>query len=223
MFRRAMDIAMSALILILASPLLLIAGVAIKLSSPGPVFYVAQRVGKGMQPFRLYKLRTMHVAHRGSSITAPGDRRVFPAGRLLRLTKIDELPQLYNVFRGEMSIVGPRPEDPAIVSSHYRDWMKETLEVKPGVTGPGSLFYYAAADMVLDAADTENSYVRLMLPPKLAMDRAYMDRATAWSDLHYAFLTLLAIGCRLFGRSVGPLRKDVDSARRWCGDIPDWA
>src|ERR671923_1545938 len=121
MAKRLIDIVLAGVGLALAAPVLALAALGIRLSSPGPVFYRARRAGRAGSCFTMYKLRTMHQRRPGqaSRITGQDDPRVFPLGALLRRTKIDELPQLFNVLRGDMSIVGPRPEDPAIVARHY--------------------------------------------------------------------------------------------------------
>src|SRR5262245_57148433 len=120
---RLLDVSLSALGLVLLSPLLLLATLVVKCSSPGPIFYRARRVGKNGRLFDVYKFRTMVVDadSRGPRVTGSGDRRVTGMGRFLRNTKIDELPQLFNVLKGDMSLVGPRPEDPHIVKSYSRD------------------------------------------------------------------------------------------------------
>jgi lipopolysaccharide/colanic/teichoic acid biosynthesis glycosyltransferase len=163
----------------------------------------------------------MHVgSDRSSAITAPGDRRVFGFGAVLRRLKIDELPQFWNILTGDISVVGPRPEDPAIVARDYTDWMRETLSVRPGITGPGSVYGYIYGDALLDPADPEASYARDLLPPKLALERAYLDRASLSRDLGYIGLTAWAICAHLLGRPVSLPRADVEAARRWAPQGP---
>src|SRR5438034_1316321 len=134
MVRRLVDVVCAAIALVATAPLLALAAVGIRLASPGAVTYRAERVGRGGRPFIMYKLRTMHARRRSdaSVITGAEDPRVFPLGVWLRRLKIDELPQLVNVLRGEMAIVGPRPEDPAIVSRYYTALGMQTLAVPPG-------------------------------------------------------------------------------------------
>lgn len=216
MAKRLFDIALSGIALILSSPLWLIAAIGIRLSSPGPIFYFATRIGKGGAPFRMAKFRTMTVGTAGQSeITAPGDSRVFPLGHVIRLLKIDELPQLINILRGEMSIVGPRPESDKIVAAHYTDWMRETLAVAPGLTSVGALFGYSYGDELLDPLRPEESYVERMLPAKLALERAYLDRASLLGDLSYMVRTGVAIVLAPFGRQVPPALRDVRAAAQW--------
>lgn len=217
--KRVVDgsVALSALLVL--SPVLAIAALGIKMTSPGPIFYRARRIGKGGTVFSMLKLRTMHVnSDRASAITAPGDRRIFGFGLWLRRLKIDELLQFWNILTGDMSLVGPRPEDPKIVERDYTEWMRETLLVAPGVTGPGSVYGYLYGDALLDAADAEGSYARNLLPPKLALERAYMERAGVLGDLGYILLTAAAILATILGRKLPLPATDVALARRWAPD-----
>jgi lipopolysaccharide/colanic/teichoic acid biosynthesis glycosyltransferase len=209
--KRLFDIGFSLVILVLAAPLMLIAALGVALSSPGPVLYRARRVGRGQTAFIMLKFRTMHRGDGGPVITAQTDSRVFGFGRFLRRTKLDELPQFINVLRGDMSVVGPRPEDPAIVRDHYTDWMLDTLGARPGITSPGALFYYARGEGLIEASDPEGSYATRLLPPKLAVERAYQDRATVLSDLGVIGQTALAI----FGYPVRLSARDIGAATRW--------
>ena len=144
----------------------------------GPLLYRAERVGRGGAPFMLAKFRTMHSGAVGPSLTVRGDPRITTVGRVLRRTKVDELPQVLNVIRGEMTIVGPRPEAPA-----YVDWdnplHRQVFTATPGITGPSQLIHRHEEDVVA----TEDEYRRLILPRKLAVDAAYLERATLRSDL----------------------------------------
>ena len=183
---------MACLALLVLSPLFIFAAVGIMVSSPGPILYRARRVGLYGAPFWLYKFRSMYVSGRAagcaetqpaSRITGANDSRVFRFGALLRRLKIDELPQLLYIVRGEMAFVGPRPEDPWIVEHHYsaEDW--ETLHVFPGLTSPGTIYYYLHAEQFVDSADPENSYIHGPLKTKLAIDRMYLRRASLSADL----------------------------------------
>lgn len=206
---------------ILCAPVLLIAAIGIKLSSPGPIFYRAQRTGKDGKPFSMFKLRTMHVnSDKHSAITAPGDGRIFGFGGLLRKFKLDELPQFWNVFIGDMSIVGPRPEDPKIVAREYNGWMMETLRIRPGLTSPGAVYGYCYGDTLLDPNDAERSYAKRLLPPKLALERGYLERATFTSDLGYCLLTGWAIVAQIRGKGVSIPSEDIDAARKWAPQGP---
>ena len=216
--KRLIDIVLSGVFLVLVSPFLVFAFVGIKLTSPGPVFYTAQRVGKGGAPFSMYKFRTMNVAPKddaGAVITSFGDPRIFKFGALLRKTKIDELPQFLNVLNGDMSVVGPRPEDPKIVTDHYTDWMMETLDVRPGLTSPGAVFYYACGEELIDTADPEGSYVEKLLPLKLAIERGYLARDTVLRDFAVMVRTALAIVREAIGRPLRANADDIAAASDW--------
>lgn len=178
--------------LVVLSPVLALAGALVKLSSRGPVFYRAQRAGRNGQPFTMFKFRTMRVgtASQGA-ITAARDPRVFPVGAVLRRTKVDEIPQLLNVVRGEMALVGPRPEDVEIVQKHYDDFMRESLLVRPGVTGPGSLHYFAdEGRLPEDPADALSFYLDKLLAPKIALDLVFVRNPTLKYELSILIRTL---------------------------------
>ena len=171
----------AAAMLAACSPLLAVAGVAIKLSSRGPVLYRARRAGRGGRPFTMFKLRTMYGDQACvSPITVGRDNRVFPAGQLLRRFKIDELPQLANIAVGQMAFIGPRPEAVSIVEEHYTPFMRESLVVLPGLTSPGSLAYFAGeAKLPDDPAEAKRIYVTQLLPRKIALDLVYV-RSHSW-------------------------------------------
>ena len=210
--KRLLDISSALIVLVLASPLLVIAAIGIKLTSSGPVLYCARRIGRDRRgrprpgPYRgrefiMYKLRTMHVgADAGRMpITAWRDPRVFPWGRFLRATKIDELPQLLNVIRTEMSLVGPRPEAPEVVRAHYRADDVATLQVLPGVTSPGTVYYYTHCEGALGADVAMDVYVKQVLPVKLALDRVYLSNATFLYDVRILLRTMTVIVARSLG------------------------
>ena len=205
MVGRVIDICCSAVALVLLAPVLITAAVGIRLCSKGPALYRAQRVGLGGQPFVMFKLRTMHCrSAAGSSITAADDPRVFAWGRLLRAFKIDELPQLLNVVRGEMSIVGPRPEAVDIVQNHYTPDYLLSLNVRPGLTSPGSICYYTHGEQLLADGDAEQYYVSRLLPIKMAIDLAYLQRATFFSDLVVICRTASVLALKAMGRKHFP-------------------
>jgi lipopolysaccharide/colanic/teichoic acid biosynthesis glycosyltransferase len=221
MAKRLFDIVVALAALAVAAPLILISAIGIKVGSPGPVFYKACRIGRNGAAFNMFKLRTMHLAQGSASpITAPEDNRIFPLGNLLRKLKIDELPQFWNILSGDMSLVGPRPEAAEIVERHYTDWMRETLRIRPGVTSPGALYNYRMADLLLDVADPEGSYARKMLPPKLALERAYMERANFISDLGFLVLTARAIVAHARGNDISLPQADVAAALCWAPEGP---
>jgi len=189
--KRGIDILGGTVAVVLSSPLWLIAVIGIPLASRGPLFYRAMRVGRGGRVFGMYKFRSMHVAGEGtgSAITAPGDPRIFGFGRFLRASKIDELPQVINLLRGDISFVGPRPEDPGIVERFYDDDLRETLSLTPGLTSEGTLYFFDEFEATVSAEDTEQSYADTILRPKLVRDMAYERRATIWTDLSLIFRT----------------------------------
>jgi FlaA1/EpsC-like NDP-sugar epimerase/lipopolysaccharide/colanic/teichoic acid biosynthesis glycosyltransferase len=205
--KRLFDILLSALGLIVTSPLLLLAALAVRLGGRGPVFYRQERVGRGLVPFQMFKFRTMIVdAERcGPGVTVRNDSRVTRVGRLLRETKVDELPQLLNVLRGDMSIVGPRPELARYVRQ-FEPEFRDILRVRPGLTDLATLVYRREAELLDGDADPEAKYVREILPEKLRLARAYVERASFWSDLTLVARTVLALVYpantldRVFGR-----------------------
>jgi lipopolysaccharide/colanic/teichoic acid biosynthesis glycosyltransferase len=193
--KQVVDRTLAVLGLVVASPFLAAAAIGIKISSAGPVLYRAQRAGMGGSPFAMFKLRTMRVGTGDSArITGADDPRVFMVGNLLRRCKLDEVPQLVNVARGEMALVGPRPEDVSIVRDHYDDMMWESLTVLPGLTSPGSLSYFAdEAALPDDPAEAEAVYLSTLLPHKIAMDLVYVRSRTARYDVQIVLRTLLSV------------------------------
>jgi lipopolysaccharide/colanic/teichoic acid biosynthesis glycosyltransferase len=221
MARRLIDVLVAATVVGVASPLLVFVAVAIRLSSPGPVIYRAQRIGLRGRTFTMLKFRTMHhsPSDQRCAITTAHDARVFPLGSLLRRSKIDELPQFLNVLRGEMSIVGPRPEDPAIVASAYGPEHLETLGVLPGLASPGSLFNYTHGESMLDGASAESVYVERLLPVKLALETVYVRRASLLYDLLVicrtaAVIMAIAAGKRRF-REPREMKEAMQVLAQW--------
>lgn len=200
MVKRLFDVIFATLAILLLAPVFLVAAVAIRITSPGPALYQARRTGRGGAEFVMYKFRTMHVVQTSRSvITGANDARVFPVGRILRATKIDELPQLFNVLLGQMSIVGPRPEDPAIVEKYYGPLGHETLTVRPGLASYGSLYNYTHGQLLLDDSDPEKSYIQQLLPIKLALEAVYVRDQSLTTDLRIIARTLFTI----FGMACG--------------------
>lgn len=190
---RPLDLGAAVAGLVLLAPLFAVAAIWVKLDSPGPVFYRARRVGKGEREFRAFKFRSMTVGsdRAGPGITVANDARVTRSGRFLRRTKIDELPQLLNVLRGEMGLVGPRPEDPRYVA-RYTPEQRELLRVRPGMTSPASL-RYRREESVLTGPDWEEAYLGEVLPRKLALDLEYVRSRSSTSDLALVVRTLAAL------------------------------
>ena len=196
MARRLFDLCVAGLGVILASPLLAFAAIGIKLTSRGPLIYPATRVGQNGELFTMYKFRTMKQGDQSSlsAITSEGDARIFPFGRLLRRLKIDELPQLFNIVEGHMSVIGPRPEDPKIVADHYTAQYRETLQVRPGLASPGSLYNYTHGQKLIPAEAPEQHYIAELLPVKMALDRVYVSEQSLWNDLRICLRTAVTIG-----------------------------
>ena len=193
-WRRALDVGFAGTILIVTLPLSAAAAVLVRLGSPGPVLHRSVRAGRHGQPFVLYKLRTMvdDAAVIGPAITAGRDPRVTPVGRVLRDTKVDELPQLVNVLRGEMSLVGPRPEDPRYVAM-YNDEQRQVLAALPGITSPASVIYRHEHELLGQAQDSQDYYVSVLMPRKIEVDLAYLRRRTIRSDLRVLLQTAVAL------------------------------
>ena len=187
------DVLAAAAGLLLLSPVFAVVAVLIRLSSPGPVFFRGERTGRHGRPFRIVKFRTMRqdAAKVGAGITAAHDPRVTGVGQLLRRTKLDELPQLINVLRGEMSLVGPRPEDPRYVAL-YSDEQRRVLRARPGMTSPAS-FQFRDEETLLSGADWERKYRDEIMPQKLRIDLAYVDTAGFWTDLALIWRTVAAL------------------------------
>jgi lipopolysaccharide/colanic/teichoic acid biosynthesis glycosyltransferase len=189
--KRAFDIVAALVGLVLLSPLLFAVSVVIKLDSPGPVFFRQERIGRRFRPFLIYKFRTMvqEAPQLGGPITFGADPRITRVGRILRKTKIDECPQLINVLKGEMSLVGPRPEVRQYVEM-FRSQYEEILQVPPGITDPASLYYRDEAELLGRAADPAEEYVRCVLPQKLQLAREYVKRSSLLFDVTLIFKTL---------------------------------
>ena len=206
MGKRLFDIVFSLLALALLAPLFVLAAIGIRLSSPGPIMYRARRAGRNGEPFIMHKFRTMRhpgtrgrVGALGSVITGATDPRVFAFGSLLRRLKIDELPQFYDVLRGKMSLVGPRPEDLRIVSEEYTAEQRETLRARPGLASPGSLYAYTHGDRYLDTDDPERAYINDLLPIKLALETVYVQRVSFLYDLRIIARTVWVITVTALG------------------------
>ena len=179
MARRLTDIVLALVGLGVLAPVLIAIAAAVRLRDGSPVIYPARRVGQHGREFRLFKFRTM-VPAGGSSVTVWADPRVTPLGRRLRRLKLDELPQLFNVLRGEMSVVGPRPEDPSYVALYTED-QRRVLSVKPGITGVAAL-EYADEESLLRGDDWEATYRLTIMPAKLQLELDYLERRSPRTD-----------------------------------------
>lgn len=192
--KRIFDIVASGLGLIALSPLFLFLAIWIKCHSKGPVFYRQIRVGKGNNDFRLYKFRSMRPdSDKLGLITVGGhDPRVTRSGYYIRKFKLDELPQLINVFIGDMSLVGPRPEVRKYVDMYTPEQMK-VLEVRPGITSLASIRYRNENEILAAADDPNKAYIEQVMPDKLSIDLEYVSKANLWTDIKLIFSTLKAI------------------------------
>lgn len=200
MAKRMFDLAIAGLGLLLLSPLLLLIALAIKLDSPGPVFYRQERVGRGGQPFRIHKFRTMRHGAAGARITVGADSRITRVGATLRRTKLDELAQLFDVLEGTMSLVGPRPEVPRYVAMYPPALRDKVLSVRPGITDIASLEYRQESELLARAADPEREYVEVVMPAKLKLAAAYVDQASLATDVRLILRTLGVLLGGVFGR-----------------------
>lgn len=191
-FKRMFDLAAAVAGLIALSPVLLAVAAVIKVLDPGPVLFIQTRVGLGSKPFKIFKFRTMRAESEGAQITADADARVTPLGRLLRKTKLDELPQLFNVLRGDMSVVGPRPEVPKYVGL-FRDDYDLILSVRPGITDYAAIKYRDEEEVLGAYRDAEEGYVKKVLPDKIALYRRYLADAGFATDLRIILATVSKI------------------------------
>jgi lipopolysaccharide/colanic/teichoic acid biosynthesis glycosyltransferase len=193
MAKRLFDIVVSALLLLLLSPLLLATALAVRLDSPGPVLFRQERVGRHGRVFRIHKFRTMRDDATGLPLTVGQDTRITRIGHGLRRTRLDELPQLLDVLRGHMSLVGPRPEVPRYVAYWPAGLRERALSVRPGLTDPASLAFIDEAALLAASADPERTYLQDILPRKLQAAVDYAERATLWTDLRVLWQTARAL------------------------------
>jgi len=189
-----MDVTCSGLGMLLLSPPLLAIALAVWLGDRGPVLYRQERVGRGGRPFTMLKFRSMVAGadSKGRLVTVGGDARVTPVGRWIRRLKLDELPQLLNVLKGEMSLVGPRPEVQRYVDLYTAEqW--PVLDLVPGITDPASIKYRDEEAVLAGYDDPDRAYVEVVMPDKIAINLSYAARATVLSDLAVILRTLLRI------------------------------
>lgn len=193
--KRMLDIVVGVVLLAATAPLIFAGALLVLIEDGWPPFYNARRVGRRGRVFSLIKLRTMRRdADRGSSLTALDDPRITRVGRWLRRKKIDELPQLINVLKGEMSLVGPRPESPDLVHLFPKEW-RACLQVRPGVTGPAQLAFKDEERLL--GADPPSAYMRDIVPRKAALDLYYLQTASLREDLVNIYFTCVAVWSRL--------------------------
>lgn len=192
MGKRWFDVIVSTAALLLLWPLFAVIALAIRLDSPGPVFFRQERVGRFGVPFRIHKFRTMvdDPALQGRQITVGDDPRITRVGAVLRRTKLDELAQLIDVLQGTMSLVGPRPEVPRYVQQYPAPVRDKVLSVRPGITDLASIEYRRESELLACSADPERTYVQEVLPRKLHYAQQYVEHATLWTDVRLLARTL---------------------------------
>lgn len=194
MTKRLFDVIFSLLALIALSPVFMVASLFIKFDSKGPVFFLQERVGRHFRPFTIYKFRSMKAdtGTKSTLITVEGDERITRVGRILRKYKIDELPQLLNVLKGDMSLVGPRPEIGKYVQLFKTEYGK-LLRIRPGITDPASIRFSEEERVLAAAADWEGDYVKRILPEKIGLSLLYVERHGFLTDLKLIFRTVFRI------------------------------
>jgi lipopolysaccharide/colanic/teichoic acid biosynthesis glycosyltransferase len=192
--KRWIDLAIALPAAAIAAPLVGALAAAVRLTSPGPAFFVQERVGRGRRPIRVVKLRTMvdGADRHGPAVTAAGDSRVTPLGALLRRTKLDELPQLFNVIRGDMSLVGPRPEAPRYAQRYPAEWSR-LFDVRPGVTDLASLVFRDEEALLAGVEERERAYLDAIVPAKIKLALEGVDRASTLHDLRVLLTTALVV------------------------------
>jgi lipopolysaccharide/colanic/teichoic acid biosynthesis glycosyltransferase len=192
--KRIFDVAASIIGLIVLFPFFIIIAILIKLNDKGPIFYKQKRIGQNFKPFELLKFRTMVVNadKMGPAVTKDGDPRITKIGKFLRKTKLDELPQLWNVIRGDMSIVGPRPEVEKYIQYYENDY-KEILKVKPGITDYATIKFRNEEEILSKYDDTESAYIKYVLPEKIKLYKTYIKEISLLTDLKIIFWTLWRI------------------------------
>lgn len=195
MLKRLFDIICSFFGLVILSPIVLVVIIIIKISSPGPVFYVAQRVGKNGKPFKMYKFRTMVVnADKiGGPSTASDDPRLTKIGLFLKKYQLDEIPQLFNVLIGDMSLVGPRPEVKLYVDMMTGEEKNVILSVRPGLSDYASLWNFHEGDVLKGSEDPEKTYMEKIRPEKIRLQIKYVKERSFWVDIKIIFATIAKI------------------------------
>lgn len=191
--KRLFDILASACGLVLLAPLFLVLAILIWIGDRGPVFFRQERVGRHGRTFRIHKFRTMRVANTGSLVTQSNDNRITPVGAVLRKWKLDELPQLIDVLKGDMSIVGPRPEVPKYVALWDPVARDEILQFRPGISDPAAIAFRNEQEELAAVDDPEAHYVNVILPKKVAMYRDYVRNQNFSGDLKLILGTFVAI------------------------------
>jgi lipopolysaccharide/colanic/teichoic acid biosynthesis glycosyltransferase len=201
-WKRVVDLAIGVPALCAVGPVIGALAVLVRLDSPGPAFFVQTRVGRNRRPLKIFKLRSMVANSSGPAVTAAGDSRITRVGRLLRKTKLDELPQLLNVVKGEMSLVGPRPEAERYVR-HYRPEWERLLQVRPGITDLASLVFRDEEALLAGAEDRERAYIEAIMPAKLKVALEGVERSSPLYD------------AGIIGRTVASVLKLPGTGQHW--------
>jgi len=213
---RAVDVALAGVLLVLAAPVLLVVAVVVAATGRGRILYAQERLGRGGRPFRIHKFRTLAVDRpEDDGVTPTGDARVTRVGAWLRHTRLDELPQLYDVLRGAMALVGPRPETAANLRCVEPALLERWLSVRPGLTGPTQLAFIAEDDLLAAVADPTEAYREILVPAKVRHGVDWLASRTAWGDLATLLRTPLVLaspGRRRASRRV--VRALLDGADR---------
>lgn len=190
--KRLFDMVCAALGLLVLSPVLLVCALLVGLTSPGGVLFRQERIGKDGVPFTIYKFRSMRKDNAGLKISTSRDTRITSVGRVLRKTKLDELPQLWNVLKGDMSFVGPRPEVREYTDL-YTPEQRQVLMVRPGITGLASIRYRNENELLTASSDPNRTYIDEVMPAKLALDLKYIPRACVSYDIKLIWETLVTV------------------------------
>lgn len=193
---RAFDIILTLIGIIILSPVFIIAVLLVKISSPGPIIFSQKRVGRYGRLFNLYKFRSMVVNadKLGTSVTTGNDPRITRIGKIMRKTKLDELPQLWNVLKGDMGFVGPRPDVPEIVNNYNRE-MRRILEVRPGITSNATLHFRNEEDLLVLAKNPDRAYTEIFVPAKVALAMEHVEKKSFLFDFEILLKTVWALTC----------------------------
>jgi len=190
--KRCFDIVFSFLGLVVLLPFMLAAGLLVKISSKGPVLFRQERAGRYGIPFTIYKFRTMVPDHGGNSVSVMGESRITPVGAILRKTKVDELPELWNILKGDMSFVGPRPDVPEYAVLLHGD-EKEILSLRPGLTSPASIKYAREEEILAKASDPQKHFDEVIWPDKMEMNLEYVRTRSFTGDVILIFKTVFGV------------------------------
>jgi len=213
---RFIELILALMMLITLSPLLIIVSIIIKISSPGPVLFKPKRIGYKGEVFTLYKFRSMHVNSGDIRVTTlKNDNRVYPFGKFIRNTKIDELPQLINILRGDMAFIGPRPEDKKVYEEYFIGRYTEIYDVKPGLSSPASLYDFTYGEMYEDSED----YVENFLYKKLELELYYSKNKNIVYDAKIFFKTIYIIVLKIFGANQFKPPKEMKHIGEYHGKI----